>query len=292
MRRPLLARSVAVAGFLLLAGLTVAARARADVPPSRTTQASTDTQGPAPVVVVSPDAPPVDVSHDPWGSTFKNHLGIKLGFGYGQLPMGPHRARRAPTSTRTTRRSPVKVWPSRAARPTPTGELHVALSLTYYFPYYITLRAGAEVAFFEPAENINPITGTGQGNVATNYGGTVMIPVLLGPHISFAHDQVVLELLVGPTFTVYTSNGLSDNQLQNNVQMNANTAIGVDSELCLHYMASKIFGVGIEGGYRSLVTGPVHQISQSGAYSFGGVSPITMDFTGIHGVIDMMLLAM
>lgn len=289
MRRPLLARTVAVAGFLLLAG---ALSARAEAQTSRTTQASTDTQTATPVVVVSPDAPPVEAPTGPWGSLFKNHLGIKLGFGYGQLPMGPSSSegKYVHAYNQTLAGQGLQLSGSEAD---PTGELHVALTLTYYFPYYITLRAGGEVAFFQPAENINPLTGTSQGNVATNYGGTVMIPVLLGPHMSFADDKVVVELLVGPTFTVYTSNGLSDNQLQNNVQMNANTAIGIDSELAVHYMASKIFGVGIEGGYRSLVTGPVHQISQSGAYSFPGApSPITMDFTGIHGVIDMMLLAM
>jgi hypothetical protein len=103
---------------------------------------------------------------------------------------------------------------------------------------------------------------------------------------------VVVELMVGPTFTVYTSNGLSCSPLVNNEQMNADTSIGVDSVLGIHYMASKIFGVGIEGGYRSLVTDPVHQISQSGQYSFGGVSPIQLDFSGFRGVIDMMILAM
>jgi hypothetical protein len=174
----------------------------------------------------------------------------------------------------------------------PTGELHVALTLAYYFPYYITLRAGAEVAFFEPSENINPTSGGGQTNVVTNYGGTVTVPVLLGPHMSFADDRVVVELLVGPTFTVYTSNGLSNNQLTGNVQMNADTSVGVDSVFGIHYMASKIFAVGIEGGYRSLVTSPVHQVSQEGNYSFGGVSPITLDFSGFRGVIDMAILAM
>ncbi len=271
--RPLsLAGALAVVGFVTLAR---APTARADSPA---------------VVVVSPDAPPVPPS-GPWGSTFKNHLGIQLGFGYGSLSMGPSSSEGAYVHAYNGTLASQGLALS-GSEADPTGELHVALTLTYYFPYYITLRAGGEVAFFQPAENINPISGSGQGNVATNYGGTVMIPVLLGPHISFIDDKLVLELMVGPTFTVYTSNGLSDNQLTGNVQMNAGTAIGVDGILGLHYMASKIFGVGIEGGYRSLVTGPVHQISQTGNYNFDGVTPITLDFSGFRGVIDMMLLAM
>lgn len=262
---------MAVVGFSLFAG---APGALADSPP---------------VVVVS-DAPPPPTG--PWGSTFKNHLGIQLGVGYGSLSMGPSSSQGAYiTAYNGTLGSQGDALSGGPADP--GGELHLALTLAYYFPYYITLRAGAEVAFFEPAENITPSSGNGAGSVATNYGGAVMIPVLLGPHLSFADDKVVVELLVGPTFTVYTSNGLSDNQLTGNVQMNANTAIGVDSVLGIHYMASKIFGVGIEGGYRSLVTGPVHQISQSGAYSFpGDPSSITLDFSGFRGVVDMMLLAM
>jgi hypothetical protein len=281
MRRPPLSAALAVVGLLTLAG---APNARAD-------------ETATPVVMVSPDAPPDAPPTGPWGSTFKNHLAIQLGFGYGTLPMGQggssSQAKYVAAYNSTLAGQGFALSGSAAD---PGGELHAALTLAYYFPYYITLRAGAEVAFFEPAENINPIAGNGQGNVATNYGGAVMIPLLLGPHLSFAHDKVVVELMVGPTFTVYTSNGLSDNQLSGNVQMNADTAIGVDSVLGIHYMASKIFGVGIEGGYRSLVTGPVHQVSGSGTYSFSGasgtVSPINLDFSGFRGVIDMMILAM
>jgi hypothetical protein len=116
--------------------------------------------------------------------------------------------------------------------------------------------------------------------------------VLLGPHVSFAGDKLVLELLVGPTFTVYASNGLSGNDLDNNVQMNAGTSVGVDSVLGLHYFTSRAFAIGVELGYRSLVTGPVHASDATGNYSLGTVSPIDLDLSGFRGVIDIALLAM
>ncbi len=224
---------------------------------------------------------------DPWGSTFKNHLAIALGFGYGNMGGGSYdnyvHAYNAAESNQNG-------WGTipQGNSADPGGELHGSLSLTYYFPYYITLRSGAEVYYFQPTE-----TGSfgGSSEIITNYGGVVAIPVLLGPHVSFAGDKLVVDLMVGPTFAAYTSGGLNANDLVNNHQLNGDFAVGVDGILGFRYIVSKNFEVGIEGGYTSLQSAKLHRNDQSGPYTdFGG--PYTIDFSGFRGVVEMAILAM
>ncbi|MHB8416952.1 MAG: hypothetical protein ACYDCL_02680 [Myxococcales bacterium] len=226
---------------------------------------------------------PAALADDPWGSTFKNHLALALGFGYGSMAGGSYdgyvRAYNAAQQSNG--------WKIQGEAD-PTAALQASLALTYYAPYYITVRTGAEVAYFQPNE-----TGTFQGNqeIITNYGGAVMIPILVGAHVSFADDKVVLELLAGPTFTAYSSAGLNASDLTDNKQLNSNVAVGFDSELGVRYIVSKGFSVGLELGYRSLTTAQLHTSDQSTPYTGYTGSPVAIDFSGFRGLIDLAILA-
>ncbi len=222
---------------------------------------------------------------DPWGSTFKNHLSIAIGFGYGTMAggssydnyVGAYNAAQVAGG-----------WKIDGAA-TPSAELHASLALTYYAPYYITVRTGPEIYYFQPTESGTPPGGSAQ--IITNYGGTVAIPILVGPHISFADDKLVLELLVGPTFTAYTSAGLNASARVDNKQLNGDFAVGVDSELGLRYIVSKSFSVGFELGYTSLMSAKLHTSDQATPYTSYSGQPDQIDFSGFRGVIDLAILA-
>jgi hypothetical protein len=68
--------------------------------------------------------------------------------------------------------------------------------------------------------------------------------------------------------------------------------VGVDSVLGAHYFLSRIFAVGVELGYRSLVSPPVHADSSAGTYTFGTLSSIDLDFSGFRAVGDLAILLM
>ncbi|HUB06897.1 MAG TPA: hypothetical protein VMB50_07850 [Myxococcales bacterium] len=222
---------------------------------------------------------------DPWGSTFRNHLAIALGFGYGTVSGGSY-----DNYVQKYNAAQVAGGWNIQGEADPTAELHASLALTYYAPYYITVRSGAEVAYFQPTEDGTP-PGSNSSQIITNYGGAVMIPILIGPHISFAGDKLVVELTVGPTFTAYTSAGLNASSLSDNKQLNGDLAVGVDSELGLRYIVSKSFSVGFELGYRSLKSAQLHENDANTPYVNYTGGPVQIDFSGFRGLIDLAILA-
>ena len=222
---------------------------------------------------------------DPWGSTFKNHLAIALGFGYGSMAGGSY-------GDYVNAYNAAQVnggWKIDGAA-IPSAELHASLAFTYYAPYYITIRTGPQVYYFQPTETGTPPGGSPE--IVTNYGGTVAIPLMIGPHVSFAEDKLVLELLAGPTFTAYTSAGLNSSSLVDNKQLNGDLAVGLDSELGLRYIVSKNFSVGIELDYTNLKSADLHENDQTTPYTKYAGSPVTVDFSGFRGVIDLAILAL
>lgn len=229
-------------------------------------------------------APPA-LADDLPGEAFKNHLILALGFGDGTVSMGQDQAYVGAFN----RQLKSQGWAVQG-QANPASELHAALSLTYYGPYWTLVRVGAEVAFFQPTEQGTPLGGS--LNVITNYGGTVEIPVLFGGHYAFADNRLILEAAVGPDFTVVTMTGLDSTDLANNPRLVGDTAVGVDSEFGLRYLVSPLFSVGFELGYRSLVTPPLHASDGTTPYIGPGGSTTNLDFSGFRGVVDLALVVL
>ncbi|MHB1844335.1 MAG: hypothetical protein ACYCWW_05810 [Deltaproteobacteria bacterium] len=220
------------------------------------------------------------------GAGFSNHLAISLGFGYGALPsMTSDKAYVASENQSLAAQG----WTTSGAAD-PSSELHGELALTYYGPYWTTLRVGVEAAFFQPTEQGTPPGGS--LNVITNYGGIVELPILFGAHYALASDRLILEALVGPDVTLVTMSGLDSTDLSGNPRLVGNTSVGFDSEFGVRYLVSPLFSVGAELGYRALQTGPLHASDQVSPYITPAGQNVGLDFSGFRGVIDIALVVL
>ncbi len=220
------------------------------------------------------------------GAGFSNHLALALGFGYGGLPSMTSDEAYVAAENQSLQ---AQGWNVSGAAD-PSSELHAALSLTYYGPYWTTLRVGAEVSFFEPNEQGTPPGGA--LNVITNYGGIVELPILVGLHYAVANDRLVVELMGGPDVTLLTMSGLDSTDLTGNPRLVGDTVVGFDGILGLHYLVSPLFSVGAEVGYRALQTGPLRASDATTPYLTPGGQNVNLNFSGFRGLLDLAIVVL
>ncbi len=199
------------------------------------------------------------------GEGFRNHLVIGLGIGVDAISPSEYNGL---TDVLSGGNASVRA----------STALHVPVSLTYYFPYYLQLRTGAEAAYFFPSGMVG-------GKSATNYGGIVEVPILLGGHYALLDNRLILELGLGPGIAVYTSAGLN---IDNNDQLYGDVSVGFDDELKGQFFVTPGFSIGVELGYRVLTSSALH--TSSGA-SPGATLPVHLDMSGFRAVLQFGFVA-
>ncbi len=221
------------------------------------------------------------------GEGFKNHLVIELGGGYGSLAMASEKSYVAAFNQGET---PAQTggWTFQG-QADPNSEIHAVLALTYYAPYWLQIRTGLEVAYFQPSEQGTPPGGAPES--VTNYGGTAEVPILVGGHYALLENRLILELAAGPDIAFETQGGLNSHDLGNALRLVSPPYVGFDSELGLRCFVSGAFAIGVEFGYRSLLSPPL-RIADGGSspFTYAAGKTVALDFSGVRAVLDLALL--